>query len=131
MQNNVFQKCVSFLHDIYENSSHNSTLISLFMGNKNIASLFLKPIDEEAIKSIVINGKSKSSLDSDNISMYLIHQTTVYYQTFDLNVQFIFQNWYIPRQKLYQFIRVEKRLSYLIPSNSINMKYHIIITTIV
>ena len=48
------------------------------MGNKNSASLFLKPIDEDKIKSIVMNCKSKSSLDSDNISMYLIQQTIHY-----------------------------------------------------
>ena len=38
-------------------------------------SLFLTPNDKDEIQYIVLNCKSKASLDSDNIFMYIIKQT--------------------------------------------------------
>ena len=98
--------------------------------NKNSASLSFKPIDEEEIKSIVINCKSKSSLDSDNVCMYLIQQTIHYIVkplTYIFNLSFkicIFQS-KMKQAKIIPIFKKEKRLrSYLII-------VHIIITTIV
>ena len=46
-----------------------------FLKNKNKASLFVKYVYEEELISTVLSCKTKSSLDSDNISMFLIQQT--------------------------------------------------------
>ena len=45
------------------------------MRDKIVSKLFLKPTDQDEIKSIVLKCRSKNSLDSDYLSVYLIQQT--------------------------------------------------------
>ena len=61
--------------DISQSGVHT---VSSFLCDRNKTTLFLKPVNEEEVRTTILSCKGKSSLDVDNIYMLIIHKTMNY-----------------------------------------------------